>query len=199
MLPRRFLSNLIDSSIFWLIYLFCFWTSGLENNESNSNTFLFLSFLIVIILPVSVVNNTFGKVVLGMKWAFSDTLKQKLLAKYLLYFLAVSPALSLSSALTTLIAGNERKTMGVVFTQGTIGAAFIFVDLIVYLFSWGKFHLTDYFLKLKIEGRPYHRTGWKILGMIYLFVATVIGIDAVLIRQNFLPHRLEDHFKRIFF
>ena len=199
MLIKRLLSNLIDTALFWLVYFISFIASGLPIEEGNSGFLLFLSFLIVVILPVLFNNSTFGKIIMGLAWQQQETLKIKLFIKYMIYFAAASPSLSVSSALDGLIHGTVGKTASVVFANGLIGISFLVADFFVFLLSLGKYHIVDYLLKISLLGATYKRSPWIYLGMTYLFTTALVSFSAVLIKRDFLPDKLFSHFKSIFY
>jgi len=169
MIFKRVFSNILDFLIFFLVFFISFKISGLEYNIAHSYFFYFSSFCIVFLIPIATIDNTIGKEIINLYWHKSTNLKLKLSLKYFLYYLIVAPTFSIPTALASFpYLNNQIKGPDLVISFKLL-FVFFATDLIIFIFSLGKFHLLDYFLNLMIKKNKFVHSQFASLGIICLF------------------------------
>lgn len=182
---KRTLSNIIDLLIYAIVFFLLFKSSRLEVNEINARYFYFASFLLVFFLPILVIKNTVGKILLKVHWDDQDNrIRMKLCAKYFIYFAILSPTFTFVGFFRNFPLLNHQ-----VPDSGLIGLilfpiVLLTCDLIFFLASWGKFHITDYILLIRLKSRPFNRKWWITLGYVYFLAGCFILCSAFSYKMN---------------
>lgn len=199
MIFSRILSNIIDGVIFLITYLLLFKVSRLEINPTNSSFISFLSFLVIIGLPVLVINNTFGKEILKLKYHYSERLNLKLLSKYFFYFTTFSNSASFLSTLTTfpLFRSNLIEPDQTFLVRFYL--AYITVDFILFTLSLGKYHIADYILNISISNHLFSKKPFKNLIIVYLFFSILFLGSVVQFKHNLSSNNLQLRLLRDFY
>lgn len=175
---KRIGSNFIDIILLIVFFYVITFVSGLNRNSGENLVFIFfISFFLSTILPILINGNTFGKIILKLKWRDRINLRILLVLKYLLYALYFTPGFSFFNLLTSLV--NKLE-----FLRGfelNIFFSLLILDILVFILSLGRFHILDYFLNLQLKNLPYKRTAFKSLNLILssLFIAICTQIYAL--------------------
>lgn len=179
---KRVLSNFIDLILFILIYIILGYISNFERTENNMNYILFVTFILYFIIPIIIVKNTFGKLLLNVSWLDNSKTKYFLALKYSIYFLFFAPKFSLISLLANIPiinASNYDKLLSIQFF-----CTFLTLDIIIYLLSKGKYHIVDYIFNLQIKNLSYQKNELKSLSIILSFVSIFFIINITCFRFN---------------
>jgi len=174
MIIKRLLGNIIDFLVYIIVFFILFKMSGLETDTNHLYYFYFISFVFTFLLPIILINNTIGKQLLKLKWKNSQDLKLKLGLKYTFYYLSVAPSFSILSAISSFpllnpAFGNFDKILSF-----KILIVYTITDLIVFILSFGKFHIIDYLFKLDLDGYSFYKKPIKFLYITYLFFGLLI-------------------------
>lgn len=169
MIFKRLLSNLIDIVLYFIVLFLFLKLSGQEPESAYLNFFYFISFIVTFVFPVVLLENTFGKQLVKLKWKSSPNLKPKLCIKYFTYYAVVAPGIAIFSAIFSFPYLNDylkefSQSTTIVFT-----IIYVLTDVIVFLFSIGRFRILDYLMELKIDGHEYLKNPLKVMGITYLF------------------------------
>lgn len=199
MILKRLLSNLIDFVIFVCSSLLIFIVSGLEVNTENGNFIFVLTFILVILLPVITLKNTFGKVFVGLNWQNSKHLRAKLITKYGIYFLFVIPAFSILDAILSFPLFNSNVSYLYKTLSLNLFVAFAVTNFIVFVLTIGKAHLLDYFSNLSIEKYPTRKTLFIHLTTIYCFFGTLFITSVIQHKFNFTISSLDKSIKSVIY
>lgn len=192
MIFKRIFSNIIDFVIFFLVFFLSFKISGLEYNVKHSYFFYFSSFCVVFLIPLILIKNTIGKEIVNLHWQKTINLKLRLISKYFLYYIIVAPTFSIPTALASFpYLNNQIKGPDLVLSFKLL-FVFFTTDLIVFILSFGKFHLLDYFLNLKIKKNKFIHTKISSLGIVYLFFGIFFITNMLQYKNNLSSQSVEN-------
>lgn len=169
MILRRLLSNIIDFILYLVTFFLIFKVSGLDANRDNFYFLIFISFVVIFILPVLSFSNTIGKRILKLHWEESKGIKTKLLFKYFIYFLILNPSLSIVAAITSLPIFKESTINNDLLFNINIFVASIVSHLLFFFITKGRCHILDYYLKSYLTGYSFKKRLSVSLGIIFLF------------------------------
>ncbi|OPC66327.1 hypothetical protein DSC47_10270 [Elizabethkingia miricola] len=187
-LLKRLQSNLIDLTLFLSIYLFLLFVSGIIKTQSNLIYITFVAFLLYFVVPILSIGNTFGKAIVGISWNNIYHVKHILLFKYIFYFSFFAPNFSLVSTFTNFPFINNFGYDKILSLQ--LAVSLIFIDLMMFIGSFGRYHALDYILNLKINGMNYNRLPLVSLTFILFFLGSFIAL-------NFTCHRYNIDFQNL--
>ena len=188
------MSNVLDFSIYLLVFLLLFKMSRLDTESGSLYYFYFVSFLFTFFFPVVLIKNTIGKKVLGLQWTEVTNLKLKLGAKYTLYYLAVAPSFSIITAITSFPFLNPEFRDFDKILSAKIFLVYITTDILVFVFSLGKHHLLDYVLNLSLKKSSYSRKPYKTLTIVYVFFGLLFFANVYTYKYDITFSRIESHF-----
>lgn len=193
-LLKRLLSNLIDLIFFLSIYLFLVYVSGITRTQSNLIYITVVTFLLYFVVPILSINNTFGKAIVGITWSNSRNIKHLLLFKYIFYFSFFAPNFSLVSTLTNFPFLNNFGYDKILSLQ--LAVSLIFIDLIMFIISFGRYHALDYILNLRINGMIYNKLPLVSLSYILFFLGSFIALNFTCYMYNIDFQKLNKSFAR---
>ena len=179
---KRILSNLIDITLFISVYLILGYISKFERNENNMNFILFVTFILYFIIPIIIIKNTFGKLLVQINWLNNSNTKLFLALKYSLYFLFFAPKFSWISLIVNIPIINARNYDKLLSIQ--LFFTFFVLDIIIYLLSKGKYHILDYIFNLQIIHINYKKNELRSLSIILAFVSIFFIINITCFRFN---------------
>jgi hypothetical protein len=183
LLLKRLLSNLIDFVLYILVLLTFVKFIGSEiNTEENGYLFL-ISFFIIFFIPITTKNSTIGKLIFKLSWPKNQETKTKLIFKYLLYFVILTPSLSLSTALISFLNQSTIFNIDLTFSLKCMIAFFI-SDFTVFILSLGRFHIIDYILNLELNKVKFQNGKFVSLGILYLFFGTLFLLHILQYKFN---------------
>ncbi|MCD8418771.1 hypothetical protein J2Q11_13665 [Tenacibaculum finnmarkense genomovar finnmarkense] len=109
-----------------------------------------------------------------MNWKDDKDLKLKLSLKYTFYYLSVAPSFSILSAISSFpllnpVIGDFDKIFSF-----QILIVYALTDIIIFITSFGKYHIIDYLVKLDLNGYPFFKKPMKFLYIVYLFFGLLI-------------------------
>lgn len=110
--------------------------------------------------------------------------------KYYLYFLAFFPGFSLISLFTNFPYFKINNYNLAISIQLLITISIL--DLIIFLFSLGKFHLLDYILNLKLENLEFKKKELKSLSIILLFWTIFIFTNLLFLKLDLTIKKVND-------
>lgn len=186
---KRLLSNIVDLTCFFICYIILNLTAGLDSNITASVYFIFVSFIICFIIPLVVFSNTIGKLIFNLHWNQQKEKKHLIIIKYVIYYLSVAPEFSIISFIAN-IPFLKMSNYSVLSLQ--ISASILVVDLIIFIFSLGKYHLLDYMFNLQIIGLSFKKTPLKSLSIHLLFWWFFIVINLAFIKWDLSVKGIND-------
>ena len=183
---KRILASIVDLVFFLIIGIILSQVLSFFNIKLDYSFTILFNFLIGLIFPIIILDNTVGYYLLRIKYSSSNRLKIKLTVKYFLYFFILSNSSDrIFGFLKTLF---ENYSIIVLPTTFSIRASFTFLFLssLIFLFTLGKANLIDLLLKIQfINGSVPRRKILFFASYIFVFILITSGIVEYKLKQQF--------------
>ncbi len=174
MIFRRLISNLVDFLIFIILAIVLIKSTNSLNNVDAVRYFYFVTFILVFVIPIMTMGNTFGKKILQLRWELSDTLKIRLITKYLLYYITFISSISFVELINDAPFLNNGLFQIDKMFQFRLLVSIIITDVIAFTLSLGKYHIIDYILNIQIASSLFKKSHSKLLGISFLLGSLII-------------------------
>lgn len=188
---KRFLAFAIN----YLFLLLTFEIINFFQNDNNNQELRFniiVSSFFCIIIPILIYNRTLGYIILNLKYVNNGLLKIKLTIKYL-FILSITliPFFeSIVNLLNNVIFYNLVSNTFNLQLSNII--AVIFIILLSFIVSKGKYTFIDYALNLQISNYKYITSKNSLMRYFFLYIATFITTNAIL--YKYMPNERMSEF-----
>lgn len=155
LIAKRLLANLIDIILYLFILVVFAKIAGVENNRSGFDFTHLSTFLLVFVLPITAVQNTFGGIISNIKYE-GNFLGLKLFIKYLIYSSLIIRTPNYSTFLTESLSTFLNINI-ISFFWLRLEIVSVIISTFCFLFSSGKYNLLDYIFTISIESKEYKK------------------------------------------
>jgi len=179
---KRIIASLINIFIFLAITLGLYPLLNLLRIEVAPKYFLFIVFCIVFFIPIIKLKSTIGNKITNTKPSDYN----KLLVKYLLYYIIVSGIWgSYINIFNSILNINIFQNLSSGLLLFALLITFLIIMVSLFLFSGGKFNLIDFILKLSYDQKDFSRNIYLTLSTWFLsfYIVMFLGIS---IKKNFV-------------
>ncbi|WBL22706.1 hypothetical protein [Zunongwangia sp. HRR-M8] len=184
-LLKRLLSNFIDFFLYVVVFLLFTIVADFEYIHSHLNFLFSVTFIFVFVCPIILFRNTLGKQIVNLQWLGKEGLKIQLFFKYLVYLVFLVPALNPITIITEFPYWNKEIINQDASFVIKISIVFLISDILVSLISLGKFHILDYFLKIKLVNKTYSSNMYSSLSIILLLSGVYLILSVYQYKYSF--------------